>query len=161
MAQRIDLQDNEAVTNAATVPLTSQDSESFLIIGTKKDMVIYPRQFSEGHVYVYRFHGSGKELEFTQKTKGGEAPTALLNFQGRLARGIGNMLYIYELGLKQLVRKAQADVASRLIVSLQTQDSRIVVGDVQQDLINLETRRLSIAGYWPPIDGYTRYHHKR
>lgn len=60
---------------------------------------------------------------------------ALLQFQGRLLAGIGRTLRAYDLGLRQLLRKAQAEVAPHLIVSLQTQGSRIIVGDVQQSVI--------------------------
>jgi splicing factor 3B subunit 3 len=56
---------------------------------------------------------------------------ALLPFQGRLVAGIGKTLKIYNLGLKQLLQKTLADIAPQLIVSLQTQGSRIIVGDIQ------------------------------
>lgn len=95
-------------------------------------MVPNPRQFSEGYLHVYRFHEDGRELEFIHKTKVEEPPTAVAAFQGRLVAGIGKTLRIYDLGLKQMLRKAQADVAPHLIVCLQTQGNRIVVGDVQQ-----------------------------
>lgn len=132
---RIDIEGNEAAVSAAVVSFSSQGGESFLLVGTGKDMVINPRQFSEGYIHVYRFHENGKELEFIHKTKVEEPPMALLPFQGRLAAGIGKTLRIYDLGLKQLLRKAQADVAPHLITSLQTQGNRIVVGDVQQSVI--------------------------
>ncbi|KAK4227715.1 Pre-mRNA-splicing factor rse1 [Podospora fimiseda] len=130
--QRIDLEGNEAAVSAAVVPFASQDNESFLIVGTGKDMVLNPRQFTEGYIHVYRFHEDGKDLEFIHKTKIEEPPMALIPFQGRLLAGIGKTLRIYDLGLKQLLRKSQAEVAPQLIVSLQTQGNRIVVGDVQQ-----------------------------
>ena len=130
--QRIDLEDNEAAVSAAVVPFASQDGESFLVVGTGKDMVLNPRQFSEGYIHVYRFHDDGRDLEFIHKTKVEEPPMALIPFQGRLLAGIGKTLRIYDLGLRQLLRKAQGEVAPQLIVSLQTQGNRIVVGDVQQ-----------------------------
>jgi splicing factor 3B subunit 3 len=132
---RIDIEGNEAAVSAAVVSFSSQEGESFLIVGTGKDMVLNPRQFSEGYIHVYRFHEGGKELEFIHKTKVEEPPMALLPFQGRLAAGIGKTLRIYDLGLKQLLRKAQADVAPHLIMTLQTQGNRIVVGDIQQGAI--------------------------
>ena len=129
--QIVDLEGNEAAVSVTVASFTSQEDESFLIVGTGKDMVASPRQFSSGYIYVYRFHKDGKDLEFIHKTKVEEPPMALLAFQGRLLVGIGNALRIYDLGKKQLLRKAQADVAPHLIVSLQTQGSRIIVGDVQ------------------------------
>ncbi|TLD17954.1 uncharacterized protein PgNI_00866 [Pyricularia grisea] len=144
--QRIDLDNNEAAVSMAVVSFASQDGESFLVVGTGKDMVVNPRRFSEGYIHVYRFSEDGRELEFIHKTKVEEPPTALLPFQGRLVAGIGRMLRIYDLGLRQLLRKAQAEVAPQLIVSLNTQGSRIIVGDVQHGLIYVayksETNRL-------------------
>jgi splicing factor 3B subunit 3 len=132
LVRKFELENNEAAVSAAIVPFSSQDSESFLVVGTGKDMVVNPRRFTEGYIHVYRFHDGGRDLEFIHKTKVDEPPMALLPFQGRLLAGIGKRLLVYDLGLKQLLRKAQAEVAPQLIVSLQTQGSRIVVGDVQQ-----------------------------
>ncbi|KAL2196382.1 CPSF A subunit region-domain-containing protein [Corynascus similis CBS 632.67] len=129
--QTVHFQGNEAATSLTIVSFTSQDDEYFLAVGTGKDMVLNPRQSSEAYIYIYRFHQGGRELEFIHKTRTTEPPTALAAFPGRLVAGIGKTLLIYDLGLKQLLRKAQADVASNLIVSLQTQGNRIVVGDVQ------------------------------
>lgn len=143
---KIDLDGNEAAVSAAVVSFASQEGESFLVVGTGKDMVLNPRQFSEGYIHVYRFHEDGRDLEFIHKTKVEEPPMALIPFQGRLLAGLGKTLRIYDLGLRQLLRKAQADVAPQLIVSLQTQGSRIVVGDVQQGITLVvykpETNRL-------------------
>ena len=131
MLQTIDLEGNEAAVSATVASFTSQDGESFLVVGTGKDIVPNPRGFSGGYLYVYRFHDDGRELEFIHKTKVEEPPMALLPFQGRLVAGIGKSLRIYDLGSKQLLRKAQNNITPQLIVSLQTQGSRIVVGDVQ------------------------------
>ncbi|KAH9907364.1 Pre-mRNA-splicing factor rse-1 [Xylariomycetidae sp. FL2044] len=131
--QKLDLEANEAATSVAVVPFTSQDGESFLVVGTGKDMVVDPRQFSAGFIHIYRFHEDGKELEFVHKTKVEEPPISIIPFQGRLAAGIGKVVRIYDLGLRQLLRKAEAAVAPGLITSLQSQGNRIIVGDVQHD----------------------------
>ncbi|KAF5628518.1 pre-mRNA-splicing factor rse-1 [Fusarium sp. NRRL 25303] len=130
--QKIELEGNGAAMSVAVVPFTSQTGESFLIVGTGKDMILNPRQFSEGYIHVYRFQQNGRELEFIHKTKVEEPPLALVTYQGRLAVGIGKALRIYDLGLKQLLRKVHAEVAPQLIVSLNIHGDRIVVGDLQQ-----------------------------
>lgn len=135
--QTIELEGNEAAMSVAVVPFTGQNGESFLIVGTGKDMILNPRQFSEGYIHVYRFQQNGRELEFIYKTKVEEPPMALVAFQGRLAAGIGKALQIYDLGLKQLLRKVHAEVAPQLIVSLNTQGNRIVVGDLQHGVTML------------------------
>ena len=131
---QVDLEDNEAAISMATVLFSSQDDETFLIVGTAKDLVVSPRSFTAGFIHVYRFLEDGKELEFIHKTKVEEPPQALLGFQGRLLAGVGNQLRIYDLGLKQLLRKCQAQVVANLITGLQTQGSRIIVSDIQESV---------------------------
>lgn len=130
----LDLEENEAAVSVAIVPFASQDDEAFLVVGTGKDITVSPRSFTAGFIHIYRFQEDGKELEFIHKTKVEEPPLALLAFQGRLAAGIGKNLRIYDLGMKQLLRKCQAPVVPRLIVGLQTQGSRIIVSDVQESI---------------------------
>lgn len=133
--QQIDLTDNEAATTIVAVSFSSQSDETFLVVGTGKDVTVSPRTSSAGFIYIYRFLEDGKELEFIHKTKTEQPPSALLAFQGRLLAGIGNELRIYDLGLKQLLRKCQAQVVPNLIVGLQTQGSRIIVSDVQESIV--------------------------
>ena len=132
--QKIDLEDNEAAVSVAAVSFSSQDDEIFLVVGTGSNIIVSPRSFTAGFIHVYRFLEDGKELEFIHKTKIEAPPQALLGFQGRLLAGIGTELRIYDLGLKQLLRKCQAQVAPNLIVGLQTQGSRIIVSDVQESV---------------------------
>jgi splicing factor 3B subunit 3 len=130
--QKVEFENNEAAVAAAVVCFTSQDNENFLIVGTGKDMVVNPRSSSEAYLHVYRFQEGGRELEFIHKTKIEEPPIALISFQGKLLAGIGKTIRIYDLGMKQMLRKAQAEVVPQQIVSLNTQGNRIIVGDVQQ-----------------------------
>lgn len=134
VVSRVELEENEAAVSAAVVSFSSQDDESFLIVGTGKDMFVNPRSSSAGFIHVYRFQEDGKELEFIHKTKVDEPPMALLGFQGRLLAGIGNDLRIYDLGMRQMLRKCQAIASPRLITGLQTQGSRIIVSDVQESV---------------------------
>ena len=133
--QKIDLEDNEAAVSIAACSFSSQDDETFLVVGTGKDITVSPRTYSAAFIYVYRFLEDGKELEFIHKTKVEQPPQALLGFQGRLLAGIGNDLRIYDLGLKQLLRKCQVQATPNLITGLQTQGSRIIVSDVQESVV--------------------------
>ncbi|RDW65780.1 DDB1/RSE1 family protein [Aspergillus mulundensis] len=130
----VELDENEAAVSIAAVPFTSQDDETFLVVGTAKDMTVNPPSSSGGYIHIYRFQEDGKELEFIHKTKVEEPPLALLGFQGRLVAGVGSLLRIYDLGMKQLLRKCQAAVVPKAIVGLQTQGSRIVVSDVRESV---------------------------
>ena len=130
----IEMEDNESAVSITTASFAGQDDETFLIVGTAKDLVVSPRSFSAGYIHVYRFHEDGKELEFIHKTKVEQPPMALLGFQGRLLAAIGPDLRIYDLGMKQMLRKCQTTATANLIVGLQTQGSRIVVSDVQESV---------------------------
>ena len=131
---RIELEENESAVSIATASFSGQDDETFLVVGTAKDLVVSPRSFSAGFLHVYRFHEEGKELEFIHKTKVEQPPLALLGFQGRLLAGIGRDLRIYDLGMRQMLRKCQATATANLIVGLQTQGSRIIASDVQESV---------------------------
>lgn len=130
----LELEENEAAVSVAAVPFTSQDDETFLVVGTGKDIVVNPRSCTAGFIHIYRFQEDGKELEFIHKTKIEQPPLALLGFQGRLLVGVGPDLRIYDLGMRQMLRKCQAQVTPRLIVGLQTQGSRIIASDVQESV---------------------------
>lgn len=129
------LEDNEAALSIAAVSFSSQDEETFLLVGTGKDMVASPPSAACGFIHVYRFQDGGRSLEFIHKTKVELPPRALLAFQGRLAAGVGPDLRIYDLGMRQLLRKAQAiNATPKMIVDLQTQGSRIVCADIQESV---------------------------
>lgn len=130
----LDLEDNECATSIAAAPFSGQDDEVFLVVGTAKDLNMSPRSYSAGYIHVYRFHEEGRELEFIHKTKIDHPPTALLGFQGRLLAGCGSDLRIYDLGMKQMLRKCQVQATPNIIVGLQTQGNRIVVSDVQESV---------------------------
>ncbi|EWC47138.1 pre-mRNA-splicing factor rse1 [Drechslerella stenobrocha 248] len=134
VTHKIDLEENEAALSVAVVPFTSQDDEHFLLVGTAKDLVLNPRSSTCGYAHVYRFLEGGKQLQFIHKTKLEHAPLAFAPFHGRLLAGIGRDLRIYDLGMKQLLRKAQATVAPNLITGLTTQHQRIVVSDIQESV---------------------------
>ena len=132
VVKQINLENNEAATAIAAVPFASQDDENFLVVATTKDMIVSPRSWSTAYLYVYRFQDDGKDLEFIHKTEIEAPALSLLAFQGRLLAGVANKLTIYDLGMRQLLRKCQAEVVPNLIVGLQTQGSRIIVSDVQE-----------------------------
>lgn len=131
----IDLEDNEAAVSIAAVPFASQDNEVFLVVGTAKDFIVSPRSHAGGYIHIYRFQDDGRSLEFIHKSKVEEPPLALLAFQSRLLAGVGETLRVYDLGMRQLLRKAQAQVAPTTITGLQTQGSRIIVSTISESVI--------------------------
>lgn len=129
--QTLELTDNESVVSVAVVPFASQDGQCFLVVGTAKNLTPTPRTFSEACINIYRLKNNGREIDFVHKTVVEDLPVALLPFQGKLIVGLRKMLRIYDLGMRQMLRKSQAIVAPEQIVSLNTQANRIVVGDIK------------------------------
>jgi len=128
----IEFEDNEAAVCLTTCIFHDHPDELMIVIGVGKDMILAPRSSTCGFIYVYRFNEDDKNLELMHKTVIEEAPSALCAFQGRLLVGIGKMLRIYDLGKRKLLRKCENKNFPNLIVSLQTQGDRIIVGDVQE-----------------------------
>jgi len=134
---RVDLEDNEAATSVAIVSFANaQDpaAEPVLVVGTAKDAFVQPRTCKNGFLRVYRFVDEGTRIELIHKTEVDEIPSALIGFQGRLAAGIGKALRIFDLGKKKLLRKVENKSFSTAIVSLSTQGSRLLVGDMQDSV---------------------------
>ncbi|KAF2757180.1 hypothetical protein EJ05DRAFT_511908 [Pseudovirgaria hyperparasitica] len=133
--ETIHLEGNENICSITVAAFSSQDDESFLVVGTGVDVKVLPPSSKGGYIHIYRFLDEGRSLEFIHKTKVEEPPLTLLGFQGRLLAGVGNTLRIYELGMKQLLRKSQLPKAvPRKLVGLTTQGSRIICSDIQESV---------------------------
>lgn len=131
----LELSENECAVSVCLAPFASQNDETFLVVGTAKDLIVAPRSYTCGYVHVYRLHENGRELEFIHKTKTEAPPMALLPFQGKILVAVLADLRLYDLGLRQLLRKAQAlNVVPNILTGLQTQGSRIICSDVQESV---------------------------
>jgi len=125
----------EAAVSIAAVPFAAQDGNIYLVVGTGKNVIMSPRSHDGGFIYLFGLQEDGKQLHLLHKTKVEEPPMALLPFQGRVLAGVGTSLRLYEPGQKQLLRKAQGEVAPNIIVGLQAQGSRVVVSDLAESVI--------------------------
>ena len=133
----VELEDNEAALCCSMVTFDNQDGETFLVVGTGKNIptaASAQQNRVSGLVHVYRVLDPGNEIELIHKTDFDRPVQSLIGFQGRLALGVGNELFVYDLGMRSLLRKARCKTVGQQIVSLQTQGSRIVVGDVQESV---------------------------
>ena len=129
----IELADNEAAVSLAAVPLRERGGETFIIVGTVKDMNLHPRTISAGFIHVYQFADGNTTLNLVHKTQVEDVPSAIAPFGGRVLVGVGNRLRIYEMGAKKLLRKAEAKGFPTMIQSLHVISSqRIVVGDLAE-----------------------------
>ncbi|KAG0137750.1 CPSF A subunit region-domain-containing protein [Tuber indicum] len=99
-------------------PISIEVTDRIELDGNEATFSIVAVSFSsrDDEWFLVRFLHDGKELEFIHKTK------------------IGKDLNIYDLGTKQLLRKARGQVVPNLINGLQTQGSRIRVLDVQESV---------------------------
>ncbi|KAI0315698.1 CPSF A subunit region-domain-containing protein [Amylostereum chailletii] len=130
----VPLDNNEAAFSLAIVPFAARQNESLLVVGTGQDTLLAPRSCTSGFLRSYKFTDDGAGLELLHKTETDDVPLALMPFQGRLVAGVGKALRVYDIGKKKLLRKAENKTFAAAIVSLNTQGSRILVGDMQESV---------------------------
>ncbi|KAI0339861.1 hypothetical protein BDW22DRAFT_549697 [Trametopsis cervina] len=138
----IPLDNNEAAFSIAVVSFAARGGEQMLVVGTAKDTFLAPRSCSSGYLRTYRILNDGRELELLHKTETNDVPLAIIGFQGRLVAGVGKALRLYDMGKKKLLRKVENKTFSSAIVTLSTQGSRLIVGDMQESIF--------FAVYKPP-----------
>jgi len=84
-----------------------------------------------GFIKTYRFSKDGRFLELLHSTPCEDIPSAFNEFRGRLIAGVGNVLRVYELGLKKLLRKMENKNFTSPIISIKVEESgRIFAADV-------------------------------
>ncbi|KAL4016214.1 hypothetical protein IC575_023853 [Cucumis melo] len=138
----LELQDNEAAFSVCTVNFHDKEYGTLLAVGTAKGLQFFPkRSLVAGYIHIYRFLEDGKSLELLHKTQVEGVPLALAQFQGRLLAGIGNVLRLYDLGKRRLLRKCENKLFPNTIVSIQTYRDRIYVGDIQESFHYCKYRR--------------------
>ncbi|KAH7913267.1 CPSF A subunit region-domain-containing protein [Hygrophoropsis aurantiaca] len=130
----IPLDNNEAAFSLAVVSFSAREGELHLVVGTAADTLVSPRSCKSGYLRTYKFTDDGAGLELLHKTETDDVPLAVLGFQGRLAAGVGKALRIYDIGKKKLLRKVENKAFATAIISLTTQGSRIIVGDMQESV---------------------------
>ncbi|EJU02199.1 hypothetical protein DACRYDRAFT_21931 [Dacryopinax primogenitus] len=138
----VPLDNNEAAFSLAITTFIARPGELFLVVGTAQDVIVSPKSCKSGFLRTYKISEDGRSLEFLHKTEVDDVPLALLSFQGRLVAGIGKALRIFDMGKKRLLRKCENKSFATAIVTLSTQGSRIIVGDMAESIY--------FATYKPP-----------
>ncbi|WPH03421.1 Hypothetical protein R9X50_00630100 [Acrodontium crateriforme] len=133
----IELGDNEAALCCSVVAFESKDWEVYLAVGTGQHLTPGSGKQSSGFVHIYKLLEDGQQMELLHKTPFDFPIYALMAFQGRLAIGVGADVFIYDLGLKKLLRKARGAAVPNQVVSLDHQGHRIICGDVSESLTYL------------------------
>ncbi|KAF5467224.1 hypothetical protein F2P56_017072 [Juglans regia] len=138
----LELQENEAAFSICTVNFHDKEYGTLLAVGTAKGLQFWPkRSVAAGFIHIYRFIEDGRSLELLHKTQVEGVPTALCQFQGRLLAGIGNVLRLYDLGKRRLLRKCENKLFPSSIVSIHTYRDWIYVGDIQESFHYCKYRR--------------------
>ena len=132
ITSNIELTENEAALCCVVVPFQNRNWDCYLAVGTGQHMQPGAGIQTKGYVHIYRLLEDGQKLEFVHKTEFVAPIYALLPFQGRLALGVGAELFIYDIGMKALLRKTRGNAVPNQITSLQAQGNRIIAGDVSE-----------------------------
>ncbi|KAI8491080.1 Splicing factor 3B subunit 3 [Branchiostoma belcheri] len=137
----IQLEQNEAAFSIAICKFANRGDDTFVVVGTAKDMTMNPRSCSGGFLHTYQLINNGEKLELIHKTPVEDVPGAISAFQGRILVGIGRLLRIYDLGKKKLLRKCENKHVPNFIMSIHTMGHRIFVSDVQESFHFIRYKR--------------------
>lgn len=129
----LELADNEAAFSLCTCSFSSRPEETFLIVGTAKDLKLHPRNVTCGYLHVYRVLADSR-LQLLHKTPLEEIPLAICAFNGRLLVGMGRSLRLYELGKRQLLKKCENKQFPSLIGRLHAEGYRIYAADMAESI---------------------------
>ena len=101
-------------------------------MGTGLDVKLTPRSCALGFIKTYRFVDNGTRLELIHSTPCEDIPMAFNEYRGKLIAGIGNILRVYELGQKKLLRKVENKNFQAPIIKIEVEDEsgRIFAGDL-------------------------------
>jgi splicing factor 3B subunit 3 len=129
----IEFEQNEAAFSICLCKFSSRPSnQTFLLVGVAKDLKINPRSCTGGFIYTYQLFDNGERLEFLHKTQIEDVPICICSFQGRVLISVGNLLRIYDMGKKKLLRKCENKQIPNQIVQIQTMGPRIYGCDSQE-----------------------------
>ncbi|QPG73560.1 hypothetical protein FOA43_000872 [Brettanomyces nanus] len=129
VGQAVELK-NEAAFKLCRVSFASDMKNDFLVISTAVNQAFAPNRNDGTFLRVYKICEDGSLL-FHYKTKTESLALALISFQGKLLVGMRDLLVLYDLGKKQLLKKCSTKLEEcREIVDLKTQGLRVVVSDI-------------------------------
>ncbi|KAF8748922.1 CPSF A subunit region [Rhizoctonia solani] len=130
---KIELDNNESAFSVAVVPFAARENELFLVVGTAKDTNVLPRQCATGYLRTYKILEAGKIGAVTSGSlvKLGWSTHILTR---PIQTEVDDALRIYEMGKKKLLRKSENKGFATAIVTLTSQGSRIIVGEMQESV---------------------------
>ena len=135
----LELPANEAAFSVCTCKFPQHSEETFIIVGTCKDLTLHPKRWTACFLHVYRLLGDS--LQLLHRTEVEDVPLCMIEFQGRLLVGIGRCLRMYDLGKRKLLKKCENKSLPAAVVRLQCSGDRIFVGDMMESVLFVKYRR--------------------
>ncbi|KAJ2142364.1 pre-mRNA-splicing factor rse1 [Coemansia sp. RSA 678] len=133
--QIIELEDNFAAVSLAEVVF---GGETFVVVGCARGMTLSPRGCQAGSIRTYRWAEEGTRLELVHATPVDDIPQCLLPFNGLLLVSLGGTLRLYDMGIRQLLKKTQSSVSPHVITMMrphpQLPNQRLFIADVQESI---------------------------
>lgn len=109
--------------------------ECLLFCGVGLEAKLSPRGCSMGMIKTYRFSKDGRSLELLHNTPCEDIPSAFNEYRGKLVAGVGNILRLYELGMKKLLRKLENKNLTSPVISIKVEESgRIFAADISESV---------------------------
>ncbi|KAL7715899.1 Pre-mRNA-splicing factor rse-1 [Entamoeba marina] len=121
------MEKNCCPTSGCVVRSQSQ-KDTFLVIGTVTELQTRPRQWKECQIRVYRIINDTIQLEYVNKV---ESPVrSMCEFRGSFVAGVGNVLRLYEIGKKTILKKAEQKGFSSDIAQLHCVNDKLILTGV-------------------------------
>jgi splicing factor 3B subunit 3 len=121
--------------------VTFQNGGECLIVGSVVGLKLHPRSFVQCRLRTYRISSSNPNgfLEFLHTTQVDDLPLSLCAFDGRFVCGVGSTLTLFDLGMKQLLRKCELrkgfSIGGLIPFIKRASDTRLVVGDANESVM--------------------------
>ena len=126
---RLELQDNQAASSLCTCTFPAHSSEVFVAVGVTTGLLLHPRSSTGKKFHSYLPLCGRRQALLGACYEVEEVPHLYDRFQQRLLVGIGKVLRLYDLGMKQLLRKCESSPFPLAVARLSTYGDRIFAGD--------------------------------
>ena len=92
------------------------------------------RECRTAEIQTYSVSKNGRSCQLLYRTGCEQIPSAFSEVRGRLVTGVGNILRVYEIGQKKLLKKYENKSLKSPILQIQCNANRIFVGDVAESV---------------------------
>ena len=99
-----EFENNETVFSLFVSSTVGLPGQVYLFLGIGEEATLQ-RKCSMAYINTYRFSQDGTRIQLQHKTSCELIPSAFNEMKGRLISGVGNILRVYEMGQKKLLRK--------------------------------------------------------